>query len=151
MFGKCNDNELQQRTGIEKSIAGQENSFKIDFRVQEEPHKVVLKDQGRTKRTQKLAHTLITCSRTEALITDLQKTDVCNTFSEESTRTIHNSGKSSYSNWVESLRRPNAHPVLNVGQKESCIAPADNAYCCQKNKDERRKNDLTHCQHPSSL
>ena len=39
--------------------------------------------------------------------------------------------RSSYSNWVKSLRRLNAHPVLN---------------CRQNSKDERRKNNLTHCQ-----
>ena len=76
--------ELQVQTGIEKLIAGLENPFIIDFRVQGVPYKAVLEDQGRTNRTQKLAHTLKYFSRMEALITDLQKTDVFNTVSEES-------------------------------------------------------------------
>ena len=108
------DEESQRRTGIEKSIAEQENQFKIDFRVQGVPHIAVLVDQGRTSRIQELAHTPNTHSRTEALITDLQKTDVFNPFSQESKRTIHNLGKSCYSNWVKSPRRLNAYPVLNI-------------------------------------
>ena len=58
-----------------------------------EYHTAVLEDQGRTNRIQKLAHALKTHSRTEALITDLQKTGVFNPSSEESKRLIYNSGK----------------------------------------------------------
>ena len=40
--------------------------------------------------------------------------------------------RSSSSNWVKSVRRLNAHLVLNIGQKESCIASADNALTKEK-------------------
>ena len=64
--------------------------FKIDLRVQGVPLNPVLEDQGRANMIRNLAHTLRTQSKTESMITDLQKTDVFNTFSEESTRTIQN-------------------------------------------------------------
>ena len=73
------DKELQQQTGIEKSIAGQENPFKIDFRAQGVPHKTALEDRGRMTWIQKLAHTLKTHSSADSLIADLQKIDVFKT------------------------------------------------------------------------
>ena len=57
------------------------------------PQKAVFEDRGRTSMIQNLAHTLRTQSRTESMITDLQKTDVFNTFSEESKRTIQSLGE----------------------------------------------------------
>ena len=42
----------QQRTGIEKSIAGQENPVNIDFRVQGVPQKAVPEDQDWASRTE---------------------------------------------------------------------------------------------------
>ena len=41
------EKETQQQTGIVKSIAGQENPFNIDFRVQGVPQKAVLENRGR--------------------------------------------------------------------------------------------------------
>ena len=52
------DEVSQRRTGIEISIAEQEDKFKIDFRVQGVPHQAVLEDEGRTNRIQTLAHIL---------------------------------------------------------------------------------------------
>ena len=86
------DERSQRRAGIGKSVADEEDKFKIDFRVQGVPNKAALEDEGRTNRIQKLAHILETHSRTDALITDLQKT-VFKPFSEESKRTTHNLGK----------------------------------------------------------
>ena len=76
---------------------------------------------------QHLAHTLRTQSRTESMITDLQKTVVFNTFSEVSKRTIQSLGNIDYSNWVKSLPRPNAQLMPTIGQKDSCIVLAVNA------------------------
>ena len=42
---------------------------------------------------------------------------------------------SSSSNYVKSLPRRNARPVLSIGQREFCIASADNAHCRLKSKD----------------
>ena len=61
--------------------------------MQGEKHNAVVEDKGRTNRIQKLAHIIKTFLRTEALITDLQKTAVFITFSEQSKRTIHYLGK----------------------------------------------------------
>ena len=60
---------------------------------------------------QNLAHTLRTQSRTESVISDLEKTDVFNTVSEEAKRTIQGLGK------IE----------LFELQKDYCIALAVNA------------------------
>ena len=38
------EEELQQQRGIEKSIAGQENPFKIDFRLQGVPYSYTYQD-----------------------------------------------------------------------------------------------------------
>ena len=40
--------------------------------------------------------------------------------------------------------------MLNIGQMESCVAPAVNACCRQISKDERRGKNLTRCQYRSS-
>ena len=37
--------------------------------------------------------------------------------------------------------------VLNIRQRESCVAFSDNAHCCQKSKNERRKKSLMYCQY----
>ena len=79
----------QKQASIEISVEGQDESFKIDFRVPRVPERAVLEDEGRTRRTPKLAHSSKTHSRTEALITDLQNTDEFNPFSAESKRTIN--------------------------------------------------------------
>ena len=76
------DHHSQRHSGIGKPIADEER-FKIDLRVEGVPNKAVLEDEERTKRIQKLAHTLERQSRTNALITDLEKVDTFNPFSEE--------------------------------------------------------------------
>ena len=84
-------------------------------------------------------HTLNTHSRTKSLITDLQNICVFNTW-----------GRSSCSNWVKSLRELNAQHVLNIGQEESCSALTDISCCRQISRDERRKNNSTHCRYPTT-
>ena len=76
---------------------------------------------------QHLAHTLRTQSRPESMISDIQKSDVFNTISEESKSSIQCLGKIDDSNWVKSLPRPNAQPMPTIGQKDSCIVLAVNA------------------------
>ena len=86
------DDHSLLRSGIGKPIA-EEERFKIDLRVQGvPPHKVVREDEDRTRRIRKLAHTMESQSRANALIADLQKTDTFNPISEESKHIIHNLG-----------------------------------------------------------
>ena len=86
------DDHSQRRSGIGKPIADEER-FKIDLRVQGVPHEAVLEDEDRTRRIRKLAHSLRSHSRTNAMNTDLRKTDASNPFSEESKKIIPNSGE----------------------------------------------------------
>ena len=58
--------------------------------------KAVYQDEDRTKRIRRLAHILKNPSKDKALITDLQKTDTFNPFSEESKKIIHNLGSVKY-------------------------------------------------------
>ena len=68
---------------------------------------------------------------------------MCSTHSVKSPREPSRTWeRSSSSNWVKSLRRLHALPVLNIGQKEYCIASADNAYFRQKSKKRMMKEQF---------
>ena len=86
---------------------------------------------------QHLAHTLRTQSRTESMITDLQKTVVFNTFSEVSKRTI------------QSLGNIELFELGEVSAKTQCPADANNwpqgllhctcGQCLKPSKEQKRK------------
>ena len=84
-----------------------------------------------------------TQSRTESMITNLQKTDVFNTFSEESKRTIQSLGKIELFELGE---------VSTTTQCPSCAKYwPEKLLHCTCGQIERRRKNLTHCQYASTL
>ena len=94
--------------------------FKIDLRVQGVPQNAVLEDQGRAPKIQDVVHTLRTQSRTESVITDLNKTNSVRSVrnpkrpSKTWERSGRRNGRSFYESTVPVLRQVLARRTLTL-------------------------------------